>query len=579
MTTAEHDRLAEGAVGCRGLAPLGHLPQRARMGHRPRGLQRRRRRLELLPVRARSHAAPTAGTRTAWPAGATATRRSAWGWRCGTARTRSSRSAPTDWPTCRATTARTSRTTGSTPTTCRPTRTRRWSTSTRTRAFPYEDLLAVNAARGQDAAASTSCSTRCATTGSRTGTSTSSWSTPRPRPRTCCAGSRSPTAAPTPHRSTCCRSSGTATPGRWEPGEAAAHHEAARRGGAAPTTPALGERWLSVIVVRRVGARAAVLRERDEQRGRSSARRTRRPTAKDGIDDYVVDGDADAVEHARRAARWPRTSRATLQPGESVTVTRPLRAGRPAAAVRRRRRRCSRPGGRRPTSSTATSAAADPDRRPAARPAPGARRTAVVQAVLPLRGAPLARRAIPAQPPPPDVALARPQQRLAALGQSRRDPDAGRLGVPVVRRVGPRLPLRDDGDDRPGLREGAGAAPAVLASPAPARPDPGVRVELRRHQPARARLGGVAGLPARPAREGRRRPDVPRGGLPSHDARRDVVAQPEGRRTTAACSAAASSAWTTSASSTVTSRCPRAARSRRSTARPGWPPSSCRCSR
>ena len=50
--SAERDRLG-GAARPRAVAALGAVPQRARLGHRARGLQRRRRRVELLPARPR----------------------------------------------------------------------------------------------------------------------------------------------------------------------------------------------------------------------------------------------------------------------------------------------------------------------------------------------------------------------------------------------------------------------------------------------------------------------------------------------------------------------------------------------
>ena len=54
----------------------------------------------------------------------------------------------------------------------------------------------------------------------------------------------------------------------------------------------------------------------------------------------------------------------------------------------------------------------------------------------------------PAQPPPPRRAPARPQPRVDAPVQRRRHLDAGQVGVPVVRRVGPGVPLRAAGAGR-----------------------------------------------------------------------------------------------------------------------------------
>ena len=121
---------------------MGAVPERAAVGHGARGLQRQRRRLELLQRTTRRARAPTAGARTASPASATTRSSSAWRWRCGTAPTRSSRSACSGSPTPRATTARTSRSTTSTSTRRRRTRIMRWLYKYPQRPFPYDDLVA-----------------------------------------------------------------------------------------------------------------------------------------------------------------------------------------------------------------------------------------------------------------------------------------------------------------------------------------------------------------------------------------------------------------------------------------------------
>ena len=68
---------------------LGPVPQRARVGHGARGLQRRRRRLGLLSARPRALARLPLERRTASPASATGTSASASRWRSGTAAIRS----------------------------------------------------------------------------------------------------------------------------------------------------------------------------------------------------------------------------------------------------------------------------------------------------------------------------------------------------------------------------------------------------------------------------------------------------------------------------------------------------------
>ena len=75
---------------------------------------------------------------------------------------------------------------------------------------------------------------------------------------------------------------------------------------------------------------------------------------------------------------------------------------------------------------------------------------------------------------------------------------------------------------------------------------PGVRVGVRRREPAGARLGGAAGV-----RDRRRpRPRLPRAGVPQAAAQLHLVGQPQGRRRATTSSRAASSGWTTSGRST-----------------------------
>ena len=160
--------------------------------------------------------------------------------------------------------------------------------------------------------------------------------------------------------------------------------------------------------------------------------------------------------------------------------------------------------------------------------------------------------------------------RLARAQQRRRPVDARHVGVPVVRGLGPGLPLPAAGADRPGVRQG----PAPPADPrvvhAPERPAPGLRVGLLRRQPAGPRLGRLARLQDRPADQRRRRPRLPRAGLPQAAAQLHLVGQPQGQPTATTSSRAASSASTTSASSTAARRCRSPGTSARPTAPPGW---------
>ena len=91
------------------------------------------------------------------------------------------------------------------------------------------------------------------------------------------------------------------------------------------------------------------------------------------------------------------------------------------------------------------------------------------------------------------------QRGVVPHGQPRRDLDARHVGVPVVRGVGPGVPLRPAGDGRPRLRQVAARPDAVAGLPPPERADPRLRVELRRRQPAGPRLRHAVHAHASPA--------------------------------------------------------------------------------
>src|SRR5262249_11525228 len=99
----------------------------------------------------------------------------------------------------------------------------------------------------------------------------------------------------------------------------------------------------------------------------------------------------------------------------------------------------------------------------------------------PARPPPASRRGVPHGPSPP------PQ---SARGSTRPD----KWAIPVVGRLGPRLPGRGPGPRRSRLRQGAAVGAAVRAVPAPQRPGAGLRVGVFRPHPAGSRLGGLARL-------------------------------------------------------------------------------------
>ena len=149
--------------------------------------------------------------------------------------------------------------------------------------------------------------------------------------------------------------------------------------------------------------------------------------------------------------------------------------------------------------------------RRSAGPAPGGGRDAVVQAVLPLRRAALAgRRPDAAAPPAAEAGGA--ELRLGARLQSRGDLHARLVGVPVVRVVGPRFPRRGAGPSRPELRQVTTAPAVPRVVHAPQRPAPGLRMGLRRRQPARPGVGGHGGVAHR-----QRQREPPKGLPPDND--------------------------------------------------------------
>ena len=97
------------------------------------------------------------------------------------------------------------------------------------------------------------------------------------------------------------------------------------------------------------------------------------------------------------------------------------------------------------------------------------------------------------------------QQRMGPHVQRRHHLDAGQVGVPLVRRVGPGVPHDPAGHGRSRLRQAAARSDAAQRLPASERPAARLRMELRRRQSAGARLGDDAALPARQGAPRRRR--------------------------------------------------------------------------
>ena len=289
-----------------------------------------------------------------------------------------------------------------------------------------------------------------------------------------------------------------------------------------------------------------------------SAPRTPRRTSRTRSTTSSSAGDADAVNPAGTGTKV--AAHHVLEVGAGRERLDP---GAPDRAARRRATRwaptstgCWRPAATEADAVLRDGHPLDARRRRGAGDAPGAGRAAVGQAVLRVRRAPLAARAR-RQPVGPERARQLGAQRpVVPHDRGRRHLDARQVGVPVVRGVGPGLPLRAAGAGRRRLRQGAGRAAAQHQLPAPQRPDPGVRVELQRRQPARHGVGGAVRLRARGGDPRRGRPRVPRARVRAAADELHAGGSTARTPTAATSSRAASSASTTSASSTARRRCP-----------------------
>src|SRR3974390_1413704 len=81
------------------------------------------------------------------------------------------------------------------------------------------------------------------------------------------------------------------------------------------------------------------------------------------------------------------------------------------------------------------------------------------------------------------------EQRLVSHGQSKRDLDAGQVGVSLVRRLGSGVPYYGALSGRYGFRQRTARPDAADILPAPHGSDSGLRVEFQRRQSTSACLG------------------------------------------------------------------------------------------
>ena len=330
---------------------------------------------------------------------------------------------------------------------------------------------------------------------------------------------------------TCCRPRGSATPGpgTWTRPSRRCGRWVMRRWASIIRSSARWSCWPAPGRTGRCRRRCSARTRPTTQRLFGAAPLT--PYPKDGINDHVVSGAA-TVNPERTGTKCSFWYQVTVQPGETAELRLRLRPPPAQSAPReggRPARRPVRPGDR-PAAGRGRRVLrrADPGRGQRRRghgDAAGVRRDAVEQAAVLLRRGPLAGR----RPDPADAAAAaadRAQLPVAQLRRLRHHVDAGQVGVPLVRGLGPGLPLRRAGARGPGVRQ-VPADPAVPGVvPAPERGAARLRVGLRRREPAGAGLGRAGGV------RHRRRPRhrLPQPGLRQAAGQLHLVGQPGGRR-------------------------------------------------
>ena len=382
----------------------------------------------------------------------------------------------------RATTARTPRSTGGTSTPRRRTPGCAGATSIPSAPSPTRTSSRRTPAVGS-ATPSTSCSTPARSPTTATGTSRST--TRRPGRTTCCLRVRIRNAGPDAAEL-------HVLPTLWfrnrGPGTTAREAPVIREDGGALVAhrrPTLTTRLLAGRTASPRRCSATTRRTRS-----ASGARPRPPYPKDGINDHVVTGAPTVDPGPHRARRRPlwyrlRRRRRARRPRCGCGCSR----GEPRPWARAGTSTRARPAPPRPTSSTPT---LDPAPRRRTSTTSCARRSAgccgassstTTTSTAGSTAIPASRRRRPS-------ALEGRNAAWRHFDNLRRHLDAGQVGVPLVRGVGPGLPLRHARARRPGVRQVAAAAPAAASgSMHPNGAAARVRVGLRRRQPAGPRAG------------------------------------------------------------------------------------------
>ena len=336
--------------------------------------------------------------------------------------------------------------------------------------------------------------------------------------------------ARTPTRCTCCRRCGSATRGRGT-STPTSRSCAARRRRPSPSTTRSSASWSCWPARRPTGPTRSPCSARTRRTPPAcSATRPARAYPKDAINDHVVDG-ADTVNPAHegtKASLWYQV--AGRRRGDRRAAPAAAPDGRQAGEGRRRRSGSD-------FEKVVATRRKEADEFYAELTPPDATADEAMVMRQAFSGMLWSKQLFdydvarwlegdPTQPTPPASPADRPQLAVEELRGLRHHVDARQVGVPVVRGVGPRLPLRRPRPPRPGVRQVPAAADLPGVVPAPQRRPARLRVGLRRRQPARAGLGRARGLRHRR----RPRPRLPQQGLRQAARQLHVVGQPRGRR-------------------------------------------------
>ena len=249
---------------------------------------------------------------------------------------------------------------------------------------------------------------------------------------------RRTTADRRPRRCICCRRCGSATPG--PAGDRSASDTAAQHRAAAVDAPCASAARQLVLFCE--GAPDAALhRERDQHRARLGMPNPT-PYVKDGFNDCIVNGRRDAVNPrqagTKAAAHYRLDSRRRRHAESCACDCATAPRGRHDRPFGRRSTPSWTRGGAKPTSSTPAVIPASVATT-SQRHASGAGRNAVVEAVLQLRRRQMAR-ASTAPIRSSRRSRAARNERVAPHVQRGHHLDAGQMGVPVVRGLGPGVP-------------------------------------------------------------------------------------------------------------------------------------------